>query len=172
LGRRKLARGKPKEPLILHPPRAASQLLHRPALPFRAVTPSQIAEDRLRRRRERVSFRQVPSAGRPRIRGLSKSFRPQSAPEKSVRPLTIRASRWPDACPPLSRRRARSHRITRTVTAASRQAAHQGLAETSALTAPPKSVQPLAGPGKPLALCLPATHQATAPVSPGRQKSE
>ena len=27
-------------------------------------------------------------------------------------------------------------------------------------------------PGKPLALRLPATHQATAPVSPGRQKSE
>ena len=41
-----------------------------------------------------------------------------------------------------------------------------GLAETSALTAPPKSVRPLAGPGKPLALRLPTTHQATAPVSP------
>ena len=53
----------------------------------------------------------------------------------------------------------------------SRQA-HQGLAETSALTVPPKSVRPLAGPGKPLALRLPTTHQATAPVSPGRQKSE
>jgi hypothetical protein len=47
-----------------------------------------------------------------------------------------------------------------------------GLAETSALTAPPKSVRPLAGPGKPRALRLPTTHQATAPVSPGRQKSE
>jgi hypothetical protein len=47
----------------------------------RRVTPSQIAEDRLPRRRERVSFRQVPSAGRPRIRALPKlppSQRPQN----------------------------------------------------------------------------------------------
>jgi hypothetical protein len=35
-----------------------------------SATPSQIAEDRLPRHRERVSFPQVPSAGRPRIRAL------------------------------------------------------------------------------------------------------
>ena len=45
-----------------------------------SATPSQIVEDRLPRRHERVSFRQVPSAGRPRIRAFSKlppSHRPQ-----------------------------------------------------------------------------------------------
>ena len=36
----------------------------------------------------------------------------------------------------------------------------------------PKISPTSAAPGKPLALRLPATHQATAPVSPGRQKSE
>jgi len=46
------------------------------------------------------------------------------------------------------------------------------LPKLSALTAPPKSVRPLAGLGKPVALRLPAARQATAPVSPGRQKSE
>jgi hypothetical protein len=81
---------------------------------FHSATPSQIAEDRLPRRRERVSFRQVPSAGRPRIRALAKlppSQRPQISPTS-------------------------------------------------------------AAPGKPLALRLPAARQATAPVSPGRHKSE
>jgi hypothetical protein len=51
-----------------------------PALPFHSVTPSQIAEDRLPRHRERVSFRQVPSAGESRIWALPKllpSPRPQ-----------------------------------------------------------------------------------------------
>jgi len=46
-----------------------------------SVPPSQIVEDTQPRRRERVSFRQVPSAGRPRIRALSKlppSRRPQN----------------------------------------------------------------------------------------------
>jgi hypothetical protein len=47
---------------------------HRPALPFHSVPPPQIVEDRLPRRRERVSFRQVPSDGRPRIRALCKPF--------------------------------------------------------------------------------------------------
>ena len=36
----------------------------------------------------------------------------------------------------------------------------------------PKISPTSAAPGKPLALRLPASHQATAPVSPGRQKSE
>ena len=47
----------------------------------RSATPPQIAEDRLPRRRDRVSSRQVPSAARPRIKALSKlppSRRPQS----------------------------------------------------------------------------------------------
>jgi hypothetical protein len=46
-----------------------------------SATPSQIAEDGLPRRHERVSFRQVPSAGRPRIRVFPKlppSQRPQN----------------------------------------------------------------------------------------------
>jgi len=46
------------------------------------------------------------------------------------------------------------------------------LAETSGPTTPPKSVRPLAGPGKPLALRMSANRQATAPVSPGCQNSE
>jgi hypothetical protein len=57
------------------------QHLYRPALPFDSVPPSQIAEDRLPRRHERESFRQVPSAGTPRIRALAKlppSRRPQN----------------------------------------------------------------------------------------------
>jgi len=37
-----------------------------------SVPPSQIAEDRLPCRHERVSFRQAPSAGRPRIRACLK----------------------------------------------------------------------------------------------------
>ena len=79
-----------------------------------SVPPSQIVEDRLPRRRERESFRQVPQpAGR--ASGPCRNFRPHSAPK---------------------------------------------ISPTSA------------APGKPLALRLPATHQATAPVSPGRQKSE
>jgi hypothetical protein len=52
-----------------------------PALPFHSVPPSQIVEDRLPRRCERVSFRQVPSTGAPRIRALAKlppSQRPQN----------------------------------------------------------------------------------------------
>jgi hypothetical protein len=44
-------------------------------------------------------------------------------------------------------------------------------AKAFALTTPPKSVRPLAGPGKPMALRLPASPQATAPVSPGQHKS-
>jgi hypothetical protein len=45
----------------------------------------------------------------------------------------------------------------------SRQAAHQGLVETSALTSPPKISPTSDAPGKPLALRLPASHQATTP---------
>ena len=74
----------------------------------RAVPPSQIAEDRLPRRRERGSFRQVPSAGRPRIRALAK-LPALTPPPTSVRPLPLRASRWPYACPPPARRRPPSH---------------------------------------------------------------
>jgi hypothetical protein len=47
----------------------------------------------------------------------------------------------------------------------------RALPKLSALTAPPKSVRPLAGLGKPVALRLPAARQATAPISPGRHKS-
>jgi hypothetical protein len=87
---------------------------HWPAPPFHPVSPSQIAEDRLPRRRECVSFRQVPSAGRPRIRALPK-LPPSQRPQ-------IQSDLWP-------------------------------------------------GRAKPLVLRLPASHKATARVSPRRQKS-
>jgi hypothetical protein len=63
---------------------AASDQRHRPALPFHAATPSQIVEDRLPRHHERERFRQVSSAGRPRIWALPKfppSQRPQNQPD-------------------------------------------------------------------------------------------
>jgi hypothetical protein len=66
-------------------PAPASEPLHRPALPFHAVTPSQIAEDRLPRRRERGSFRQVPSAGRPCIRALPE-LPPSQCPQNQSAP--------------------------------------------------------------------------------------
>jgi len=87
---------------------AASDQRHRPALPFRAVTPSQIVEDRQPRRRERGSCRQVPSAGRPRIRALPKPSA-LTTPPKPVRPLAFRASRWSHACPPATKATAPSH---------------------------------------------------------------
>jgi hypothetical protein len=60
------------------------------------------------RRCESESFRKVPSAGTPRIRASPK-LSALTAPPKSVRPLPIRASRWPDACPPPTRRQPPSH---------------------------------------------------------------
>jgi hypothetical protein len=98
-------------------PAPPGEPLHQPTLPFHFVPPSQIAEDRLPRRRERVSFRQVPSAGRPRIRALRKlppSRRPQ------IQPLPLRASRWPYACPPATRRRPPSHPTVRSQSGRSR----------------------------------------------------
>ena len=79
-----------------------------------SATPSQIVNDRLPRCHGARKSRQVPSAGRPRIRALSKL------------PPSRHPKHQPDLC-------------------------HLG---------------------KPLALRLPANHQATAPVSPGRHKSE
>ena len=64
------------------------------------------------RRCESESFRKVPSAGTPRIRASPK-LSALTAPPKSVRPLPIRASRWPDACPPPTRRRPPSHPAAR-----------------------------------------------------------
>ncbi len=59
-----------------------------------SVPPSQIAEDRLPRHRAR------------------ESLRPHRAP-KPVRPLPLRASRWPYACPPPARRRPPPHPAAR-----------------------------------------------------------
>jgi hypothetical protein len=80
-----------------------------PAEAGRSVTPSQIIEDRLPRCRERVSFRQVPSAGTPRIRPLSK-LPPSQRPQIQSDLWPVRASRWPYACPPPARRRPPSPR--------------------------------------------------------------
>jgi hypothetical protein len=70
-------------------PAPPSETLHRPALPClprhslakagHSATRSQIAEDRLPWRHERISFRQVPSAGRPRIRACLKIERGSAA---------------------------------------------------------------------------------------------
>ena len=77
-----------------------------------SVTPSQIVEERLPRCRERVSFRQVPSAGRPRIRALPK-LPPSRRPQNQSDHWPVRASRWPYACPPARRRRPPSHPTAR-----------------------------------------------------------
>jgi len=69
-----------------------------------SATPSQIVEDRLPRRHERVSFRQVPSAGRPRIRALPK-LPPSQRPQ-------IQSDLWPVRAKPLALRLPARHKAT------------------------------------------------------------
>jgi hypothetical protein len=64
------------------------------------------------RRHERASFRQVPSAGRPRIRVLPK-LPPSQRPQNQSDLWPVQASRGPYACPPPTRRRPPSHPAAR-----------------------------------------------------------
>ena len=87
--------------------RAVDEPLHRPALPcFPRRSPAKAGplrstvSNRRRqaaRRRERVSFRQLPSAGRQRIRALPK-LPPSQHPKISLT-TAVRAGRWPYAWP-------------------------------------------------------------------------
>jgi len=89
-----------------------------------SVTPSQIAEDRQPRRRECVSFRQVPSASRPRIRALPKL--------------------------PHSRQPKNQSNLCRSGRAAGQTPARHPLAHGAGLSAPPPPTLPIAPrcPGK------------------------
>ena len=110
-----------------------------------SVTPSQIAEDRLPRRRERVSFRQVPSAGRPRIRALPKlppSRRPQNQSDlcRSGQAAGLTPARQP------ARRRPPSHPAARSRnSAAPRPDNGHSLDQLRAGSRPPQLHRPPAG---------------------------